>query len=120
PFRQSHPGRLATIARLFGMTPAAVENCRVLELGCGDGGNVIPMAYTLRGSEFVGVDLGARGIEKGRELAAALSLSNVRLECRDIFDSGDLGKFDYIVAHGVYSWVPSEVQQRCWRSAPRA
>ena len=113
PFAQTHPDRLATIGRLFGMQPAPVERCRVLELGCGDGGNLIPMAYTLPDSEFVGVDLGARGIEKGRETIAALGLANIRLECLDILQAGaDLGEFDYIVSHGVYSWVPEAVQEK--------
>ena len=62
--------RSASSFRNFGMRPAPVEQCRVLELGCGDGGNLIPMAYTLRGSEFVGVDLGARGIAIGQEMVA--------------------------------------------------
>src|SRR6266852_522791 len=94
-FAQTHPDRLATIARLFGMRSPSVERCRVLELGCGDGGNLIPMAYTLPGSEFVGVDLGARGIAGGREMASALELRNVTLRCLDILEAGaDLGKFD--------------------------
>jgi tRNA G46 methylase TrmB len=53
---QTHPDRLATIATLFGLTPAPVERCRVLELGCGNGSNLVPMAYGLPGSEFVGID----------------------------------------------------------------
>jgi SAM-dependent methyltransferase len=113
PFPQTHPDRLATIARLFGMQPAPVERCRVLELGCGDGGNLIPMAYALPGSEFVGIDLGARGIAKGLETIEVLGLRNISLQSLDIRDVGaDLGKFDYIVAHGVYSWVPPDVQER--------
>jgi methyltransferase-like protein/cyclopropane fatty-acyl-phospholipid synthase-like methyltransferase len=113
PFAQTHPDRLATMARLFSMNPAPVEQCRLLELGCGDGGNLIPMAYTLPGSEFMGVDLGARGIEIGCETARALGLANVKLRCLDILQAGaELGGFDYIVAHGVYSWVPAPVQRR--------
>ena len=113
PFAQTHPDRLATMARLFGMNPAPVDACRVLELGCGDGGNLIPMAYTLPQSEFVGLDLGVRGIAKGQETVNALGLRNMRIECRDILNAGaELGMFDYILAHGVYSWVPAAVQDR--------
>ena len=113
PFPQTHPDRLAAVGRLFGMDPAPVDRCRVLELGCGDGGNLVPMAYTLPGSEFVGLDLGARGIAKGREMIGSLNLSNIKLECRDILEAGaGLGSFDYIIAHGVYSWVPAAVQER--------
>jgi len=56
-FPQSHPNRLATLGRLFGLSPAPVAQCRVLELGCASGGNLIPMAYHLPESEFVGLDL---------------------------------------------------------------
>ena len=87
-FAQTHPDRLATIARLFGMDPAPLERCRVLELGCGDGGNLIPIAYTLPGSECVGVDLGARGIVIGNEMVHALDLPNINLQCRDILETG--------------------------------
>ena len=113
PFSQTHPDRLATMARLFGMNPAPVECCRVLELGCGDGGNLIPIAYTLPGSQFVGVDLGARSIAQGQSMVEALCLTNVTLQRLDILEAGaGLGKFDYIAAHGVYSWVPPPVQDR--------
>src|SRR5262245_50736800 len=87
-FPQTHPDRLATIARLFGMNPAPVDSCRVLELGCGDGGNLLPIAYTLPGSEFVGVDLGARGIDAGREMARAAGIANASLHCLDILEAG--------------------------------
>lgn len=113
PFHQTHPERLATLATLFGMRPARSVACRVLELGCADGGNLIPMAYALRGSQFVGIDNGARGVARGQALAGELGLSNVRLLCRDILDPlADLGSFDYILAHGVYSWVPPAVADR--------
>src|SRR5689334_21738613 len=86
PFAQTHPDRLGTIGRLFGMRPAPIGHCRVLELGCGDGGNLIPMAYTLPGSEFVGIDLGARGIAIGQENAGAMGLANLRLRHLDMLD----------------------------------
>jgi cyclopropane fatty-acyl-phospholipid synthase-like methyltransferase len=94
------------------MSPAPVEGCRVLELGCGDGGNLIPIAYTLRDSEFLGVDLSARAIAAGMEMVQALGLDNVSLRRLDLLDAADLGRFDYILAHGVYSWVPPTVQER--------
>lgn len=49
----THPNRLATLGKLFGLKPAPVERCRVLELGCGDGANLIPMAYSLPDSQFL-------------------------------------------------------------------
>ena len=83
PFAQTHPDRLATLAILFGLAPAPVTGCRVLELGCGDGGNLIPMAFEQPGSEFLGIDLARSGIEQGRRAIESLGLPNIRLEQAD-------------------------------------
>jgi SAM-dependent methyltransferase len=108
PFAQTHPDRLATVATLFGLRPAPPADCRLLELGCGDGGNLVPMAYGLPDSAFTGVDLSAAAIERARGLAGALGLANVELHAGDLAALG-AGEFDYVVAHGVYSWVaPAE------------
>jgi SAM-dependent methyltransferase len=109
PFAQTHPDRLGTVATLFGLRPAAPGACRVLELGCGDGGNLVPMAYGLPGSAFCGVDLSRRAIAHASELAAALGLDNLDLRHADLAALPPLGTFDYVVAHGVYSWIaPAE------------
>ena len=113
PFEQTHPDRLATIASLHGMEPAPVSCCRVLELGCADGGNLIPMAYQWPRSEFIGIDLSEQAIAKAVASAASLELGNIRMIRGDILDIGaDLGQFDYIIAHGVYSWVPPPVRDK--------
>ena len=110
-WEHSHPDRIAANARMFGLRPAPVERCRVLELGCGAGGNLIPMAYGLPGARFVGIELAAGPAGKGRQLADALGLSNVDLRQHDILDiPAGLGEFDFIIAHGVYSWVPEPVR----------
>ncbi len=110
-FGQTHPDRLATIATLHGLTPAPVERCRVLELGCGDGTNLIAMAYALPGSEFVGVDLAQTAVDRGREMIAGLGLGNITLHALDLRQvPGDWGPFDYVLAHGLYSWVPEPVR----------
>jgi methyltransferase-like protein len=108
---QTHPDRLATLATLFGMMPAPVDGCRYLELGCGDANNLIPMALTLPGSSFVGIDLAPHAIAQGQQLADKLGIKNLRLVHGSIEQVGpDWGKFDYIVAHGFYSWVPPSVR----------
>ena len=113
PANDSHPERLYTIGFLFGLSPQPVTASRVLELGCADGGNLIPMAYNLPGSEFLGVDLSARQIEMGRETINGLGLTNIRLEQADILDiNASHGVFDYIICHGVYSWVPTPVRDK--------
>jgi methyltransferase-like protein/2-polyprenyl-3-methyl-5-hydroxy-6-metoxy-1,4-benzoquinol methylase len=110
---QTHPARLATVATVFGMTPPEVASCRVLELGCGNAGNLLSMAIGLPGARFVGIDLSARQIEQGRETVAALGLRNVDLRHGDICDVGsNWGTFDYIICHGVYSWVPGAIREK--------
>jgi len=113
PFAQTHPDRLATLAWLFGLEPTPIQRCRLLELGCSSGGNLIPMAATLPQSEFIGIDFSAVQISQGAADVAALGLANVRLLQMDLRDFGEVfGSFDYIVAHGVYSWVPNDVQEK--------
>ncbi len=110
---QTHPDRLATLAKWFGLSPAPVEHCRVLELGCGDGGNLIPMAFGLPASQFVGIDLAPNPIAKGQATINALGLNNIALEKMDILEvSRDFGEFDYIITHGIYSWVPEPVREK--------
>ncbi len=111
-FAHTHPDALGTLARVFGMSPVPPDRARVLEIGCASGGNLIPMAVAYPGATFVGFDLSARQIEEGRRQAAALGLTNLDLQPRDILQpTDDLGTFDYIIAHGVFSWVPQLVQE---------
>jgi methyltransferase-like protein/cyclopropane fatty-acyl-phospholipid synthase-like methyltransferase len=113
PFYPTHPDCLATVAALHGLGTAPVTRCRVLELGCAGGGNLVPMAAELPDSEFVGIDLSPRQIAEGQELVDALGLRNITLRPLSILDvDASFGTFDYIISHGVYSWVPAEVQER--------
>src|SRR5579859_6795371 len=100
---QTHPDRLAVIGQLFGLKPAPVQRCRVLELGCGNASNLVPMAWTLPKSEFVGIDLAATAIRMGEEMARALEVSNLRLVHGSLTEIDESwGQFDYIIAHGLY------------------
>ncbi len=113
PFPETHPDRLSVIGRLLGMKPAPATRCRVLELGCGDGGNLIPMALALPGSEFVGIDLAGQPVVRGQALAGELELPNIRLLQMDLRDfDPDLGVFDYVIAYGLYSWVPEDARSK--------
>jgi SAM-dependent methyltransferase len=115
-FPQTHPDRLAAHALLFGLAPAAAETGSVLEIGAGDGSNLIPMALTAPEGRFVGFDLAGEPVRRGNEVIAALGLRNIRLFQADILDV-DFGdeKFDYIIAQGVYSWVPPPVREALMR-----
>jgi SAM-dependent methyltransferase len=120
PLWVTHPDHLATVAMLAGMRPAPVDRCHVLELGCASGGNLIPMAVGIPDGRFVGVDLSPAQVAAGRATVRTLGLENVTLEARSITDIEDtLGVFDYIVCHGVYSWVPPPVQDEILAACKR-
>lgn len=112
-FPRTHVDHLATLATIFGMTPAGMNGCRVLELGCGDGGNLIPMAFSLPQSQFLGIDLAATAIATARATAQRLKIGNCNFEALDLTKfPKDGGSFDFIIAQGVYSWVPEAVRER--------
>jgi methyltransferase-like protein len=111
PYSQIQPDRLAVLAHLFGMNPASLHCCRVLELGCGSGDSLISFAVSLPESSFLGVDLSEVAIEKGNRVISTLGLRNIRLEQRDLMEFRGT-QYDYILAHGLFSWVPSQVQAR--------
>ena len=113
PYADTHPDHLAALAILHGLSPAPVERCRVLEIACGEGANLIPMAYAIPGSEFVGFDLAGHPIARGQQRIRDLGLTNVRLFQGDLLEAGpEHGQFDYVIAHGVYSWVPEPTRNR--------
>jgi len=116
PYPLTHPDRLATIATLLGLKPARAKRCWVLELGCAGGGNLIPLALAFPESTFVGIDLSAEQLAEGQRTIAALGLTNISLRHLSILDIGDrFGGFDFIICHGVYSWVPAAVQEKILR-----
>ncbi|GAB1430820.1 class I SAM-dependent methyltransferase [Ignavibacteria bacterium] len=115
-FSQTHPSRLAAVAILHGVDAPDSQNCRVLELGCSDGGNLLNIAYTLPDAECVGIDYAPVHITAAERSVAALNLKNCRFYTADILNlPQNLGSFDYIITHGVYSWVPPDVQQAIMR-----
>lgn len=107
-YATTHPARLEVVGRLLGLDPAPAAGCRVLELGCGDGGNALSLAQTLPGASVVAVDAAGAAVARGTALARAAGLENVELRVGDFesLDAGSLGEVDYVVAHGVYSWIP--------------
>ena len=112
-YPRAHPDHMAVAAILCGMEPAPVEQCRVLEIGCNQGGNLIPMAYWLPRSEFVGIDRAATTIARAQARIQRTGLTNIRVQAMDLVDVGpEFGEFDYIIAHGIYAWVPQPVREK--------
>lgn len=117
-YPNTHPDRLAVMAALHGVVTTPVTSCRVLEIGCGEGANLVPMAYALPRAEFTGFDLAGAPIARGQGRIRELGLDNVRLFQGDVLEVGEeperggLGEYDFIIAHGLYAWVPPCVQER--------
>ena len=111
-YSQTHPDRLATVATLLGHQPAPPGRCRVLEIGCGNGGNLIPMAFAMPESTFTGIDLAATPIAQGEKLVE-VGLKNITLLQQDLTTyAPEREAFDYVIAHGLYAWVAAPVQDR--------
>lgn len=106
------PDRMATVATLLGLEAPPIERCRVLEVGSAIGGNLIPMAMRMPDSTFLGIDLSANQTRAAQAQVERLGLQNISFLERDLaqFDD-DLEPFDFIIAHGIYSWVPPAARQ---------
>jgi len=112
PQAQTHPDLLATLAALHGLNPAPTDRCQVLEVGCNDGSNLIPMAANAPGSHFTGIDLAQTAITAAQVWSERLGLTNTEFIQADILEWNPSGRrFDYILIHGVYSWVPPHVRE---------
>lgn len=113
PQSHTHPQHTQTVARLFGVDTPDPRQARVLELGCAEGANLIPMACSYPEANFVGIDYSKRQIEEGQRIVTALELNNITLKAKSILDIDDSwGQFDYIICNGIYSWVPEEVRTK--------
>lgn len=114
PQYQTHPSHLYTTGKLFGMTKCTpVSKSRILELGCAQGWNIIPIAYNYPNSEVVGIDLSEEHIKAANKQVEDLQLKNIKFHHCSITDlDKSFGKFDYIITHGMISWVAEDVREK--------
>ena len=112
-FSNTNINSLQARGRIYGLDPVPLKDARVLELGCACGGNIIPQAIYYPDTTFVGIDLSGVQIKHGQELIKSMGLSNITLLEKNIMDiEEDFGSFDYIIVHGIWSWVPDVVKDK--------
>ena len=114
-FSECSPTRIEAIASFLSFTPPSSQTARVLEIGCSYGGNLFPFAIANPNAKVVGIDLSEVQINKAKELAKQMRVDNIKFIRKDICelneeDVKEFGEFDYIICHGVYSWVPDFVK----------
>jgi methyltransferase-like protein/2-polyprenyl-3-methyl-5-hydroxy-6-metoxy-1,4-benzoquinol methylase len=112
---QTHPENLRLIAVLLGLDPIAARIARVLEIGCANGTNLFPMAEAYPDAHFVGLDYSQKQIDQAENYKQALGINNIEFHALDVVAipkaiSSNLGQFDYIICHGVFSWVEESVR----------
>lgn len=115
-FYYSSPAHLRATAHLYGVEAVPVEQARVLELGCAAGGNLLPFVLSYPKAQAIGVDLSPVQIQQGQKVVQDLGIKNLDLRAMSLTDiDKSFGEFDYIIVHGVFSWVPPEVRQAILR-----
>jgi SAM-dependent methyltransferase len=115
----THPSHVAAIMAMFGFDTPPVTTARVLEIGCNDGSNLVPMAASLPRASFIGYDVAPSAIRAARAAAEALGIANASFVEADLASIDD-GPFDYVIAHGIYSWVGAPVRDALFALAARA
>ena len=113
PFPFTTPAYLEAYGTLVGLKPPTAKTARVLELGATYGGNIISQAMHNPEATFVGIELSQDQVEKGNKIISDAKLDNVSLLQGDILNFDEsLGSFDYIIAHGFYSWISDEMKDK--------
>lgn len=112
-FTFAQPCYLKSILKLLSFDTPDVSKARILEIGSSFGGNILPIAINFPDTEIYGIDLSEVQVKKGNEIIKEIGLKNIKLIAQNILEfNNDLGKFDYIICHGVFSWVPDEVANK--------
>ena len=116
PFPYASAPFLESYARLLGLSPAPASNARILEIGSSYGGNLISQALFYPQATFTGIEIAPTQVSVGKTYIAQLGITNLDLLEGDVNESHDhLGTYDYIIAHGFYSWVDEDTKDNFLR-----
>ena len=113
PVEWSAPERLALTSLLHGGPRFALDRpYNVLEIGCGDGSNLLPLAYYRPYAHFTGIDTASTQIEAARSAQSKLGLANLDFLTCDVRYASEVlaSNYEIIIAHGVFSWIPRDAR----------
>ena len=116
PFPYASAPFLESYARLLGLSPASASTARILEVGSSYGGNLISQALFYPQATFTGIEIAPTQVSVGKTYIDQLGITNLDLLEGDVNESHHhLGTYDYIIAHGFYSWVDEETKNNFLR-----
>lgn len=116
PFPYASAPFLESYARLLGLSPAPASTARILEIGSSYGGNLISQALFYPKATFTGIEIAPTQVSVGKTYIDQLGITNLELLEGDVNESHQhLGTYDYIIAHGFYSWVDEETKDNFLR-----
>ena len=116
PFPYASAPFLESYARLLGLSPAPASTARILEIGSSYRGNLISQALFYPKATFTGIEIAPTQVSVGKTYIDQLGITNLDLLEGDVNESHEcLGTYDYIVAHGFYSWVDEETKDNFLR-----
>lgn len=104
------PARHANVARAAGLRAPEVESARILEIGCATGHHLLSLASRWPHAQCTGLDQSAKAIAKARHLAQAAGLTQTIFVKGSLFEFEADTSYDFIIAHGFFSWVPDDVK----------
>lgn len=116
PIPYSAPEQLSLVSQFYGGPASKIDGCTYLEIGCGSAGNLLPLAYYRPADHFVGFDASEAAIATATQAASTLGIDNLELFEADLADVADAdvleGRvFDFVLAHGVLSWIAPALRQ---------
>ena len=116
PFPYASAPFLESYARLLGLSPAPASTARILEIGSSYGGNLISQALFYPKATFTGIEIAPTQVSVGKTYIDQLGITNLALLEGDVNESHQhLGTYDYIIAHGFYSWVDEDTKDNFLR-----
>ena len=116
PFPYASAPFLESYARLLGLSPAPASTARILEIGSSYGGNLISQALFYPKATFTGIEIAPTQVSVGKTYIDQLGITNLALLEGDVNESHQhLGTYDYIIAHGFYSWVDQDTKDNFLR-----